>query len=227
MSKRAWLIVGAVVAVVAIAGAAAWYAFGGSDASGPALPERATGAAGATASADGAWEVTEDGSFVGYRISERFVGGLTDIEAVGRTSDVRGGFTVAGRRVSDVEIDADTRTLTSDKAPRDNYIHTRALESDTYPSARFVAAGPIALPPVTRGEEIQVTLDGTFTLHGVSRPLSIPVTARWNGRTIDVIGTAPIVLGDYGIEAPNTPLVSVAGQGSVEIQLVLVPAAAR
>ena len=48
----------------------------------------------------------------------------------------------------------------------------------------------------------------------------------WNGRTIDVIGTAPIVLGDYGIEAPNTPLVSVAGQGSVEIQLVLVPAAA-
>ena len=31
MSKRAWLIVAAVVAVVAIAGAGAWYAFGGSD----------------------------------------------------------------------------------------------------------------------------------------------------------------------------------------------------
>ncbi len=220
MSRRAWIIVAAVVIVVALGGAAAWYAFGGSDEAGPALPSRSTGADGG-ASADGTWAVTKAGSFVGYRISERFAGGLTDIEAVGRTSDVTGGLTVAGRSVSDVSIEADLRTLTSDKAPRDNYLHTKSLETDTYPTARFVATGPIPLPALTRGAKIERTLDGQFTLHGVTRALSIPVTARWNGTTVDVIGTAPIVLADYGIEAPQTPLVSVQGTGDLEIQLVL------
>ena len=74
---------------------------------------------------------------------------------------------------------------------------------------------------ITRGAKIERTLDGQFTLHGVTRALSIPVTARWNGTTVDIIGTAPIVLADYGIEAPQTPLVSVQGTGDLEIQLVL------
>jgi polyisoprenoid-binding protein YceI len=220
MSRRTWIVVAVVVLVVALGGAAAWYAFGGSDEAGPALPTRTTGANGG-ASADGTWTVTKAGSFVGYRISERFAGGLADIEAVGRTSDVTGGLTVAGRAVSDVSIEADLRTLASDKAPRDNYLHTKSLETDTYPTARFEATGPIALPALTRGAKIERTLDGRFTLHGVTRALSIPVTARWNGTTVDVIGTAPIVLADYGIEAPQTPLVSVQGEGDLEIQLVL------
>jgi len=219
MSRRTWIIVAVVVLVVALGGAAAWFAFGGSDEAGPALPSRASGAGGA-ATADGTWVVTRDGSFVGYRISERFVGGLADIEAVGRTSDVTGGLTVAGRSASDVRIEADLRSLTSDKAPRDNYLHTNALETDTFPTATFVATGPIALPEVARGVETKVTLDGELTLHGVTKPLSIPVTARWNGATIDVIGTAPIVLADYGIATPQTPVVSVQGTGSLELQLV-------
>jgi polyisoprenoid-binding protein YceI len=219
MSRRTWIIVAVVVLVVALGGAAAWYAFGGSDEAGPALPSRTSGAGGA-ATADGTWVVTSDGSFVGYRISERFVGGLADIEAVGRTSDVTGGLTVAGRNASDVRVEADLRTLTSDKAPRDNYLHTKSLETDTYPKATFVAAGPIALPKVARGVKTEVTLDGDLTLHGVTKPLSIPVTARWNGATIDVIGTAPIVLADYGIATPQTPVVSVQGTGSLELQLV-------
>lgn len=220
MSRRAWIIVAVVAIVVALGGVAAWYAFGGSDEAGPALPSRSTGASGG-ATADGKWVVTSDGSFVGYRISERFAGGLADIEAVGRTSDVTGGLTVSGRSVADVSIEADLRTLASDKAPRDNYLHTKSLETDTYPTARFVASGPITLPALTRGAKIERTLDGEFTLHGVTKPLSIPVTARWNGTTVDVIGTAPIVLADYGIAPPQTPLVSVQGNGSLEIQLVL------
>ena len=227
MSRRAWIIVAAVVVVVALGGAVAWFAFGGSDAEGPALPDRSTSTSAANGSAagvDGEWVVQQDGSFVGYRISERFVGGLTDIEAVGRTSDVTGGLTIAGSSVSDVDVRADTRTLASDKPPRDNYIHTRALESDTYPTATFVAAGPVKLPKVSPGAEVEQTLDGKLTLHGVTRPLSVPVTARWNGSTIDVIGSAPIVLVDYGIEPPQTPLVSVQGNGALELQLVFVRA---
>ena len=76
------------------------------------------------------------------------------------------------------------------------------------------------MPTVARGVKTEVTLDGDLTLHGVTTALSIPVTARWNGATIDVIGTAPIVLADYGIATPQTPVVSVQGTGSLELQLV-------
>jgi len=133
---------------------------------------------------------------------------------------VTGGLTVADRTVSDVAIEADLRTVASDKAPRDNYLRTNALETDVHPTARFVATGPIRLPALSRGAEIARTLDGELTLHGVTKPFSIPVTARWNGATVDVIGTAPIVLADFGIATPQTPIVSVQDRGSLEIQLV-------
>jgi len=222
MSRRARALVVALVVLVALGGVAAWYLTSGSDPQGPALPARTSGGTGAGAtSADGRWTVAEDGSFVGYRISERFVGGLADIEAVGRTSDVRGGLTVEGRAARSVSIEADLGTLTSDKAPRDNYLTTNALETGTFPTARFVASGPIDLPVLTRGEEFERTIEGVLTLHGVTRPLSLPVTARWDGTAVFVIGTAPIVLADYGIATPQTPVVSVQDRGSLEIQLVL------
>lgn len=220
MSRRTRILVVVLVVLAALGGAAAWYLTSGSDPEGPALPARTSGATG-TASADGRWTVTEDGSFVGYRISERFVGGLADIEAVGRTSDVRGGLTVDGRSARAVSIEADLGSLASDKAARDNYLRTNALETGTYGTARFVAAGPIALPPLTRGAEFERTIDGELTLHGVTRPLSLPVTARWDGSAVFIIGTAPIVLADFGITTPQTPVVSVQDRGSLELQLVL------
>ena len=220
MSRRARIVVIAVVVLAALGGAAAWYLTSGSDAEGPALPARSTGAAG-SATAEGRWTVTERGSFVGYRISERFVGGLADIEAVGRTSDVRGGLTVDGRTARAISIEADLASLASDKAPRDNYLRTNALQTATYPTARFVAAGPVALPPLVRGEEFERTIDGELTLHGVTRPFSLPVTARWDGAAVFVIGSAPIVLAEYGIATPRTPVVTVQDEGTLEIQLVL------
>jgi polyisoprenoid-binding protein YceI len=221
MSRRA-LVVGAVVVVLLGLGGAAWYVFGGSEAEGPKLPTRASGATG-PATIDGAWSVRPDGSFVGYRISERFVGGLADVDAVGRTSAVTGGFRIGDAAVTDLAIEADLTALASDKAARDAYLARNALETGTYPTARFVVDGPIRLPGRPRGTQVGLRLDGRLTLHGVTRPFTIPVKARWSGGTIDVIGTAPITLADFGISTPRTPVVTVAERGSVEVQLVFVP----
>jgi hypothetical protein len=51
-----------------------------------------------TDSLDGAW-VVAGGSQAGYRVLEDRIGGLQNIEAVGRTDAVSGGFTVAGTTV--------------------------------------------------------------------------------------------------------------------------------
>ena len=218
--KKRNLLIGLAVLAIALIGGVSWYLFSGDEPSAPSLPERATGAT-SSGSADGVWQIS-NGSFVGYRVPERFIGEIIDKDAVGRTSDVTGGFTVSGLDVSKLEIEANTTTVKSDRVPRDTYLASNALETSAFPTAEFVVSDPIQLEarPVG-GSKITLTLQGMLTLHGQTRSLAIPVEARWNGATIDVVGSAPITLADYGIRTPSTPIVSVAGTGSLEIQLIL------
>lgn len=222
MSRRTRALLVGILAVAALTGLAAWFLLGGSEPEGPSLPSRASGATGPS-TINGRWVVRTDGSFVGYRISERFAGGLADVDAVGRTSSVTGGFTVADGRASGLALEADLTTLASDKAARDAYLTRFALETGSFPTASFEVPAPIRLPGAPRGTQVGLNLAGRLTLHGVTRPVTVPVKARWNGPTIDVIGSVPILLADYGISTPRTPIVNVADRGSIEIQLVFRP----
>lgn len=216
--KKRNLFIG--LTALVLIGGVSWYLLSGDAPSAPSLPERASGTTGVV-SADGVWRVA-DGSFVGYRVAERFIGEIIDKDAVGRTSDVSGGFKVAGTEVSNIVIEADTTTIASNRVPRDTYLESNALETALFPTATFVVTDPIRLnaKPVL-GQTIRLTLEGMLTLHGQTRLLAIPVEARWNGATIDIVGTAPITLADYGINTPSTPIVSASGTGSLEIQLIL------
>ena len=65
-------------------------------------------------------------------------------------------------------------------------------------------------------------VDGTgdFTLHGVTKKVTIPLEGRWDGKDVQVVGTLPIVFGDYSITAPTAPVVaSVDDHGEMEFQL--------
>ncbi len=53
----------------------------------------------------------------------------------------------------------------------------------------------------------------------MTRDVAVALDARWNGSTIDVVGTAPILLADYGIQPPQTSVTSVGDHGSFELQL--------
>jgi hypothetical protein len=66
---------------------------------------------------------------------------------------------------------------------------------------------------------------GRLLLHGVARPITFILDGRWNGRTIDVVGSAPIILRDYGIEPPDTVIASVDDNGAVELDLTFAPGA--
>ena len=66
---------------------------------------------------------------------------------------------------------------------------------------------------------------GTLLLHGVTHPINITLDARWNGPTIDAVGSGPIVLADYGIDAPDTPIAKVDDHGTLEFDLEFAPGA--
>lgn len=224
--KKLFLL--AVIVVLGAVGFGAWYVFGGSTPSKPHLSPTATTdvAAGSGATPAGSWTVARGQNvYVGYRMTELFAGDTIHKPAVGRTPQVTGSMTIGSGPGSAFSVSAATVTgemgsLTSDRSPRDNYIHTHAIESDRYPTATFTLTQPIALPAgVKPGQKVTVTASGNLTLHGVTKPVTAPLQTRWDGSTVEVAGSAPIVLADYDITPPDTGVVKVDDHGSFELQL--------
>jgi polyisoprenoid-binding protein YceI len=219
-----WVVLG-LVAVVA-AGVAGWYFFLKTDPEPrAAIKETPTVSApsGTTVNADGTWTVEPGNTdnFVGYRVTEKLFANVTDSTATGRTNNVTGTLTIAGTKVGDITVTADLRDLKSDNSFRDGRIHSEGLESDQFPEAKFVLTSPITLPAApTVGQTVTVDATGDFTLHGVTKRVTISLEGRWDGEKVQVVGHLPIVFGDYNITAPTAPVVaSVDDHGEMELQL--------
>ena len=232
--KRAVIVV--VVLLVLLAGFGVWwYLIRDDEPPEAALPEReppTTSEGGETAgSADGTWTVVEgDDVFAGFRIVEHFTGGI-DNTAVVRSPSVGGSMTVEGTVVDDVEVEVDLTALESrDSVPpgvpgvgnRVEQMRGDGLEIDTYPTASFTLTEPIELDgPPAPDTEVAVDATGELTIHGVTRPVTIPIQARWSGDLIDLAGSSEVSLTDYEMDPPDRPFVSVDEMGTMEFQLVL------
>jgi polyisoprenoid-binding protein YceI len=235
------IVVGAAAAVLAVAVLAVWWFLLRSDAPDPVTLEGAVEAVTSTTvdtgaptsdgpvtdppGIEGEWRVRSDGtSFVGYRVNEELAGiGVTT--AAGRTPLVEGRLLVEDGSVVAVEIEADLTGLESDDNRRDNAIRRQALETDTFPAAGFVLTGPIELPPgAADGAPISVAAAGELTVHGVTRPVEVPLEAQLVDESVVVTGSLPILFADYDISRPRAAIVlSVDDEGIMELQLVFDP----
>jgi len=179
-------------------------------------------------SPDGNWKLSPgEGIFVGYRVQEQLAGESIEKTAVGRTLGVTGTMTIAGGQVTAVAIEADLTLLKSDQSRRDDYIRTRGLETNTFGTATFVLAEPIALPAdLPAGQSFDLNAVGDLTIHGVTKRVELPLKAQWDGKVIDVAGGVTIVMADYGMDPPSNSIVSVAGEGELELQVSFTRAAA-
>ena len=128
---------------------------------------------------------------------------------------------IDGTTVSDVTVAADLTTLQSDNSFRDGRIKGEGLESTKFPEAKFVLTEPITLSAApTAGTTVKTEAKGKFTLHGVTKDVTIALEGRWDGKQVQVVGNLPIVFSDYGITAPTAPAVaSVDDHGEMELQL--------
>jgi polyisoprenoid-binding protein YceI len=219
MGRRTRIVVVALVgvAVVLVAGGYAVLALTGDDAPPPPRLQGAPARQGAPPVGAGRWHpVAPAGSFVGYRVDERYLG-VGVRTAVGRTSAVTGSVTVDGDRVEDADLRADMTTVHSDQARRDDALRSRAIETDRYPSARFTLAGPVALRARPRQAR------GTLTLHGRRAAIAVAVRGqRLSGDRLELVGSAPIHFATFAIEPPSVAgLVTVSDHGLLEFRLVL------
>jgi polyisoprenoid-binding protein YceI len=154
------------------------------------------------------------GSFVGYRVDETLIGiGLNT--AVGRSETVRGCARFEAGRIVAARLETDTGTLRSDEARRDDALRTRGLETDRYPTARFVLGAPARVAA-------RFTARGRLTLHGRTRPVRVRLRSRRVGVGIDLVGSTPIEFSDYGMEPPSVAgVASVRDHGVMEVRLRL------
>ncbi len=216
-----------VLVVIVGAGFAGWYFFLKTDPSPRAKIKETptvTLAKGSEASAlDGTWMVSPGNAddFVGYRVTEKLFANITQSTATGRTNNVTGAMSIKGATISAITVTADLRDLSSDSGGRDGAIRIEGLESNKFPEAKFVSTAPIQLnsiPPV--GTTISTQATGNFTLHGVTKQVTITLQGRFDGAKLQVVGNLPILFGDYGMTAPSSPVVaSVDDHGEMELQL--------
>jgi polyisoprenoid-binding protein YceI len=245
-SRRIAIVVVALVAIVAVGGAAVYSTFLAGDnvaelgldtpapsaavaspsasASSAAPSTAAPGASVAAGDLAGPWTVAS--GIAGYRVRETFLQQNAETDAVGRTEDVTGALAVDGEagtlRLVSAQVIVDMTTLTSDRDRRDAQLRGRGIQSDTFPTSTFDLAAPVALPADFGSTDVAVTLPGMLTLHGVAKDVMIDAQARLEpDGTVVVAASLPILFADYGIEAPNVAgIIAVQDHGTMEFRVV-------
>jgi polyisoprenoid-binding protein YceI len=115
---------------------------------------------------------------------------------VGTTSTVSGALR-GGATVDAVTgwVEAPVATLVTGNDRRDRDLN-KSMESKKYPTIRFDLRRAHA---AGQGAALDVTLDGDLTLHGVTRPVSIPAKVFLSPDSMHVTGSFPLNLKDYRI----------------------------
>jgi polyisoprenoid-binding protein YceI len=173
-----------------------------------------------TVSAGGAvtYTLTPD-SQAGYRVTEVLFG--QDTEGVGRTNSVTGSITLTGAQVTAAEFTVDMTTLVSDEGNRDRKFTGEIMETSDFPTATFVITQPIDLGTLPADDaEITASATGDLTLHGVTKSVTLDVTAKRTGNSIAIAGSTDVVFADYDIDNPSTGGITTEDHGLIEFLLV-------
>lgn len=235
MSRRNILIGAGALVLIAVIGFGAAYAyfFSGLRSAPPALalatptPGASATAAPAAAALDGTWTVAA-GSLAEYRVNEVFAGTPSPHQAVARTSAVSGGLTVTGLEAGNLTFTAQLGSLTSvdsvagltnfNVSNRDRLVQ-QSLQTSQFPTAVFKAAAVTLPANVAGGDQVQVSVPGQLTIHGVTRDVTATVTVQVSGTEVQAAGQIKTDMATFNINPPSAPFTTV--DRNVEIDVLL------
>ncbi len=175
------------------------------------------------------WKVAA-GSEAGYRVREKLGFLPAESDAVGRTSAVSGSLALGQAKgavtIVSASFLADLGSLKSDRAMRDQRIHTLGLQSDQYPHASFTLSQPATLPAGTLSDSIvHASVTGMLSIHGTARRVTIPIELRLTRSRLQAVGSLTFPWGEFNMVAPSVAgFVNVTNKATMEFDLHLVPA---
>jgi len=125
-----------------------------------------------------------------------FEGRATAGDFTGTTKAVRGEMT--GGELSAVRgfVEAPTNSLVTGNRRRDKDLN-KSMESEKYPTIRFDLDG--VAPGAARGDTLDVTLKGRFTIHGITREADLAAAVVITPDAVKLRAQAPLNLKDYRI----------------------------
>ncbi len=170
-------------------------------------------------SLNGTWQA-DSGSAAGFRIQETALFLSNDV--VGRTNAVTGTVVIAGDRVDtgSFGINLTTITVSGKKQPQ----LATSLNTRRYPDATVTLARPVPLPTAfASGATVTLTAPAEFTVGGVTRPVTVTLTARRDGTALQAVGSIPVPFGTWGIKGPKGygAIGSLASHGIAEFRVIL------
>jgi polyisoprenoid-binding protein YceI len=107
--------------------------------------------------------------------------------------------------------------VSSDRSQRDNQFQGRIMNTATFPTATFTLTRPIQLGSLpAAGSTITAQATGTLAMHGVTKAVTVAVSARRTAAQIQVSGSIPIAFADWNIPNPTFGPVSTDDHGTLE-----------
>ena len=149
----------------------------------------------------------------------------------GKTDRVEGRLTVQPPTIGDsftVRFEVDLTALDTGIALRNRHMRENHLETGKYPKAVFEGAKVVAGQPVQlqAGKQVTFEIEGSFTLHGVTRPLRARVDATYrpggSSASIEFRASFPVELSSFSISRPEFLFLKLADTQQVRVEGIAV-----
>ncbi len=154
---------------------------------------------------------------------------------VGKTGEVMGFVTVDPQDVmgsTEGRIEVDLASLKTGIGLRDSHMREQYLETDRFPLAVFELIRVIEASQNTLEDQkpVELKLEGTFSVHGVSRQITMQMTvayikesestsARHPGDLLHMVGTFDILLSEYKIKRPQFVILKLDDKQRIDIDI--------
>ena len=103
-----------------------------------------------------------------------------------------------------VTLEVDPTAMVTGNRLRDHNMKSGHLEVDKYPKIAFRSTAlRTSADPWRPGETRSCDLEGILALHGVERPLKIPLTVRYDEGSVTADGATTFTLSEFAISIPK------------------------
>lgn len=201
--RMIWIIIGLVIPLVIIGAGlllAANSLVGPASASLQLLPLSPAPQSASAASLDGTW-IAGNGSVAGFRVPESFL--IQHGTIVGRTSAVKGSLLISYQEIPSASFQVDLSKIAVPVGGKPNTSFFQLLETSKYPDATLTLARPIVFFSIpTNGRTITSQAMARLSMRGVTHPVTLTIKARSNGSVLEAVGSAPVLVSEWGIQSP-------------------------
>ncbi len=140
----------------------------------------------------------------------------------GKTHKITGGIVAdpANPSAASVEVTIDMASLDTGNKLRNREMKELYLDTEKHPTAKFKSVSVSAPASIAPSAPTDVKVTGDFTLHGVTKRLTIPVRVVLipDGR-IHATSSFSVHMPDFGIDVPQNILVTVNNDVPVRLDL--------